>query len=244
MTFELFPVIDIMLGLYEKPRTAVRFTAYLKTLQGNTKGDLEVPIGGFNPMAKEHAISKLMELKMVNAEAIIRETLFKINKELKEKNPLTFKVALNLSDDLKGGWTNRYTTDYDSKFKLNALITRNFCVPVFWTSEDFNNEMITQRTREYCYRSIYWSSHDKPKTLADHIEQEIEVAKRTGNKTKTVCQFDALNIFYEKNKTNSDWLTIFNFLYGDNAVVSLGNPPLGIKEDNAGFIFAIWKSMQ
>jgi hypothetical protein len=243
VNFELLPLIDIMLGLYEKSLTGGRFSEYLKTVRGKTKSDLDIPIGGFNPMAKEHAIEKLCGLKELNAEEIISEILMKINNDAGEKNLSTFKVALNLADDLKGGWTNRFTTDYDSKFKLHPLITRNFCVPVFWTSEDFNKEMIIQRTQEYCCRTIFRLSHAKPKTLPDHIEQETEVARRTGNKTMPSFDFDVLNRFCEKNKNNSDWLTIFNFLYGDNAVVSMGNTPLGIKDDYAGFVFAICKSL-
>jgi hypothetical protein len=244
MKFELLPVLDIMLDLYEKPRTVERFREYLQTLQGDTKGDLVVPIGGFNPMAKDHAIAKLQELKKLNAERIIEETLFIINKETPKENPSTIKVAFNLADDLKGGWTNRYTTDYDSKFKLNALIKRNFCIPIFWTSEEFDQEIIIQRTKEYCYRILFWLSHDKPKTLENHIEQEIMVAKKTGNKIAESLDMKLLNDFYEKHKSNSEWLTIFNFLYGDNAVASLGNMPLGIAEDYGGYKFAIHKAMK
>ena len=68
MQFELLPVIDIMLDLYEKPRTAERFQEYLEVLQGGTKGDLVIPIGNFNPMAKEQALQKLIELKTLHAE--------------------------------------------------------------------------------------------------------------------------------------------------------------------------------
>ncbi|MES1224247.1 MAG: hypothetical protein ABUT20_52620, partial [Bacteroidota bacterium] len=146
MIFKVLPVIDIMLSLYEKPRTAERFQEYLKTLQGDTKGDLIVPIGGFNPMAKEHAVSKLQELKSLNAEEIMSETLAQVNQKTSLHKAVDFKVALNLADDLKGGWTNHFTTDFDSKFKTDALVRRNFCVPVFWTSEDFDQQKIIQRT--------------------------------------------------------------------------------------------------
>ncbi|MBS1933317.1 MAG: hypothetical protein JST96_04905 [Bacteroidetes bacterium] len=238
MKFELLPVIDIMLDLYEKPATVERFHEYLQTLQGETKGDLSVPIGGFNPMAKEYAITKLRELKKTDVEKIIAETLQLINEDVSDLPSTVFKVALNLADDLKGGWTNHFATDYDSKFKMNALIKRSFCIPVFWTSEDFNQQMIIQRTKEYCYRTVYRLAHDKPKTLKDHIDQEIMVAKRTGYKIILDFDFNSLNDFYEKNKDCTEWITIFNFLYGDNAVESLGNIPLGIKEDYAGFKFA------
>ena len=56
MSFELLPIIDKMLDFYQNPRNSDRFQVYLKMLQGDTKGDLVLPIGGFNPMAKEHIL--------------------------------------------------------------------------------------------------------------------------------------------------------------------------------------------
>ena len=50
MTAELLPIIETMLDFYQKPRAPERFHAYLQLLQGNTKNDLVLPIGGFNPM--------------------------------------------------------------------------------------------------------------------------------------------------------------------------------------------------
>ncbi len=134
MKFQVIPVIDAMLELYQKPLTPARFQDYLKLLQGETKGDLALPLGGFNPMAKEHAREKLQELKALGAEAIAAEVSNDLNKRLSlQQADKVIGIAVTLSDDLKGGWTNRYTSDYDSKFKINALLSRNFCTPVFWT---------------------------------------------------------------------------------------------------------------
>ena len=111
MTFEPLPIIEKMLELYQKPRNFDRFQNYLSLLQGETKGDLAVPIGGFNPMAKEHVLEKLAQLKALNAEQIIENTIFELNKSeiLRGYDEAVFKVSLTLSDDLKGGWTNHYT---------------------------------------------------------------------------------------------------------------------------------------
>ncbi len=239
MKFELLPVTDIMLELYKMSLSKERFEAYLKMLRGDTKDDMAIPIGGFNPMAKEHAIQKLTELKKLNAEEIIQNTLSELNNRLYEEiNPAIFKVALNLSDDLKGGWTNRYTHDYDSKFKINALVTRNFCVPVFWTSEEFTEELIAERTAQYVYRTVYWLTNPKPKTLKEHIEQEKFVAKNVVRK-KPAANIDmqTLNTFYKKHEDTTEYHPIFNFLYGDAASMSLEFSAYGINEEMAGFKF-------
>src|ERR1700752_1285975 len=114
MTFELLPILDKMCELYEKPANIDRFNQYLQLLIGDTDNDLATPIGAYNPMAKEHVLHRLNELRELKAEVLVQDTLAKLNKEIGDiKNTDTFKVALCLSDDLKGGWTNRYTSDYD-----------------------------------------------------------------------------------------------------------------------------------
>ena len=106
------------------------------------------------------------ELKKLDAEKIIEETLNDLNENNLSKNSnRNFKVAINLSDDLKGGWTNRFTSDYDSKYKINGLFSRNFCTPIFWSSEIFTEDIIRQRTLEYTFRTVYWLNNPKPKTL-------------------------------------------------------------------------------
>lgn len=239
MKFELLPTVDVMLGIYKMPLSMERFNAYIKILQGNTKDDLVMPVGGFNPMAKDHAIQKLEELKALQAEAIIQKTLSAINTKFSNhKNPGVFRVALNLSDDLHGGWTNRYTSDYDSKFKINALVNRKFCTPIFWTSENFTAELIEERTLEYVYRTVYWQSNPKPKTLEDHIVQEKFVAENIGRKSSTKINTESLESFYKKHHQSEEYHIIFNFLYGDAASKSLEFPTHGIIEEMAGFKYS------
>jgi hypothetical protein len=240
MTFELLPIIDTMLNLYEMPLNQERFQAYLKILQGDTKGDLKMPIGGFNPMAKPHIKEKLIELKKLGAENIIQETLATLNTRFDKLNKGTYQVALNLSDDIAGGWTNHYTSDYDSKFRLNALVERQFCVPIFWASEQFSEALIRQRTEEYVLRTIYWLDHTKPLTLKDHIEQEKFVAKNSpfSNDGRMQQDIEKLDAFYKKNQDATNYSIIFNFLYGDKAASAFNFPTFGIGGEMAGFMYA------
>jgi hypothetical protein len=237
MVFQLLPILSIMRDFYQKPRNPERFQTYLQLLQGNTKGDLVLPIGGFNPMGKEHVLEKLNALDALNAEQIIENTLLEFNKK-QNKTPI-FKVALNLSDDLHGGWTNRFTTDYDNKFKINALVSRQFCTPVFWTSEEYDAALIKKRTLASLYRTLYWSTHPKPTTLKDHIEQEKYVAQQVGFKEELPdIDFKKWADFYQKHADSDDYSLIFNFLYGDKVCEALGFGCFGIGEERAGFWFA------
>jgi hypothetical protein len=93
MKFQLIPIIDRMLQLYAEPPSPIRFQKYLGMLQGDTKGDLALPIGGNNPMAKQHVSDKLNELKELGAEEIIKNALAEVNKIFKEENKHgTFKI--------------------------------------------------------------------------------------------------------------------------------------------------------
>jgi hypothetical protein len=240
MHFELLPILDLMLDFYQKPRDFDRFQEYLSLLQGDTKGDMARPIGGFNPMAKAHILEKLTALKDLDAEKIMAESLAKVFP--KQKNAPVFKVSLTLADDWKGGWTNHFTADFDSKFKLNPLVTRQFCTPVFWTSENFDATIIAQRTIEYAFRTSYWfDKKTKPITLKDHFEQELFVAKkRTPQYKSQKMPFDTvfLQNFYKKHADSDDYALIFNFFYGDAASESLGFKTFGVTEEMAVFKYA------
>jgi hypothetical protein len=240
MKFELLPTIDLMYELYEKPRSIERFNEYLKTLQGDSKGELIMPVGGFNPMAKEHILDKLTTLKNLSAEKIMQEALADLNQKFKNKaSERTFKVALNLSDDLKGGWTNRYTSDYDSKFKINALVQRGFCTPIFWTSESFYSDLIQERTLEYAYRTIYWLDKPKPLTLEAHLAQEIFVAQNINYANQVMpSDFSKTEKFFKQNMNSDNYQLIFNFFYGDEASQSLAFVTYGIAEEINGFEYA------
>jgi hypothetical protein len=244
MRFTLLPILDLMLDFYQQPRGLERFQTYLKTLQGDTQNDLALPIGGFNPMAKEHILDKLRQLKELSAEEIMENALQDLNQKFAQPNPDShFKVALNVSDDLKGAWTNQFTSDYDSKFGFSGLIKRDFCVPVFWTSEDFTPEKIKQRTLEYALRTIYWLSKPKPKTLAEDLAQEIFVASQipVQNQEQT-ADFADFDKFYTENQNSDNYHLIFNFFYGNQAAESLGFPVYGLFKNSTGFDYARYRA--
>lgn len=196
-----------------------------------------MPISGFNPMAKDHLLGRLKELKSLGAEQIIEETIndLKGNHLLKSSN-IIFQIAINLSDDLKGGWTNRFISDYDSKFKIHGFFSKNCCVPFFWTSESFTKYKIKERTLEYIFRTVYWLTNPKPQTLKEHLAQETFVTGQARSKDKfQKTDFMQLDKFYKDNEGTDNYHIIFNFFYGDEASRSLGFPSYGIMENMTGF---------
>jgi len=231
MKFQLKPILSEIKDLYSKPISTERFKEYISKLQGGTKGDLALPIAGFNPMAKEHILQKISELEGHKAETIMEETIKEFNIKLDDSHSKEITVVLNIADDLKGGWTNFFSTDFDSKFKLNAFVSRKFCVPYFWTSESYSRELIKSRTLEYLNRTLYRLNNPQPKTLEEHLEQEIFSVTVENNcyQNYKEANFRKIENYYSENKQSEEYDRIFNFFYGDEGSESLGYKKYGIE---------------
>jgi len=245
MNFEILPTLDIMKELYSQPLTGQRFKDYLRELQGGTRGELVLPIAGFNPMAKGHILKKIKELEVLNAEQVMEEVAQKLNATLNSTENRTIKIALNLADDLKGAWTNRHSTDFDSKFKINAFVERGFCTPYFWTSEEYTTDLIKERVQNYLNRTIFWMKNGRTKTLEDHLNQEVFVMKSSERKASQLSTQEIENIhtFYLNHKDTDDYSMIFNFFYRDDVSESLGYQSYGIGDVN-GFEYAEYLNTQ
>ena len=244
MKFKVRPILTEIKELYQQEISVDRFKNYLNKLQGSSKADLILPIAGFNPMAKEHVLQKVSELEELQAEELMLEVVETFNKNLEAKINVKqddeFLVVLNLADDLKGAWTNRYTTDFDHKFKLNAFVTRKFCTPYFWSSENYTKDLIVSRTKASLCRTLYWVNNSKPITLEDHMKQETFVAEK--------CELDLrksegepfveIKKFFSEHKDSEEQDLIFNFFYGDGASESLAYKQYGIK-NITGFDLAV-----
>lgn len=230
MKFKLRPILSEIKELYQQPISEGRFTDYLNKLQGKNKNDLILPIAGFNPMAKEHVLHKIAELEALQAEELMQQVIKDFN-EQDHVGDGEFIVVLNLADDLKGAWTDSYTTDFDSKFKLNAFMKRKFCTPYFWTSEEYSKEKIISRTKEYLFRTKYCLTKPKPKTLEDYFQQELFVAKNCNHCFEPVeeSSFIDIALFYSKHKLSEAQDLIFNFFYGDDASEYLQYKQYGIR---------------
>ena len=247
MRFILRPILSEIKEFYQNPISKDRFKEYLSKLQGDTKGDMVLPISGFNPMAKDHLLLKIEELEHLHTEDIMEETIEDCNKVLAESIDISedeIVVVLNIADDLKGSWTNYYTTDFDSKFKLNAFVNRNFCVPYFWTSEGYTQETIRKRTKEYLYRTLYRLNNANPVSLEEHFDQEVFVAAKSMTTIGDIdkSSLEAIEKFYLEHKDSEEYNLIFGFFYGDQGSESLNYMTFGIN-GITGYDYAKYKSV-
>src|SRR5262245_26367395 len=111
MELEFVRLLHIQRELYRMPRGMERFQAYLKTMVDANTGDLALPLVAMNPMGKDHVpalIDRLLELRADD----VGEAAVSMAGEKITDVPGQFKVGLVVSDDLRGGWTERYTSEF------------------------------------------------------------------------------------------------------------------------------------
>ena len=105
MQVEFVRLLQVQRDLYTLPRGMDRFHAYIDTLRGDD-GELALPLVPMNPMGKEHVPALLDEYIRLEADAVAERAIADIGARYPDVSA-SFKVALVMADDLKGGWTNR-----------------------------------------------------------------------------------------------------------------------------------------
>ena len=242
MPFESLPVLDIMIQFYQQERGRKRFEEYLALMYDKKDDALKLPLPLFNPMGKDHVPEKLNELKNLNVESIIEECCRKVSNVLAASEqilPHSYNVSLSLADDLMGGWTNKYSTDYSNCFAPKGLLNRHFVTPIFWTSETYNEAQIRQRVSKTLWRTVYHLQNAYSTNLLEHLQQEAFVIDQIGFNAPAVHhdEYQLIVDFVRQEKNSESRAKIITFLYGDQAAKSLGYLPLGFNENN-GFELA------
>ncbi len=228
LAFTVYPILSFIEDLYQMPIGEKRFKHYLQKLQGTDKNDLKAPIMGYNPMAKEHALLQIKELQQLGAESKAKHIIETIN----TYHPInqSFQVIINLADDLRGAWSEKHATEFDSKFRFEGIYNKGFCTPYFFTSEELNESIISQRIKEAIYRTIYWIKNKDEKDLDYFFKQEVFVSQQCKTTAHNVKQHNVndLDLFLNTHRSATDYNLIFNFFYGDEASEKLGYKTYGI----------------
>jgi hypothetical protein len=144
MIFNYIPILDEMLRLYQKPRTIEdRFVPYMKLVQTPDQKDMARPLAFFNPMAKDHILEKLVEMKKNGFEKQMEKFC-----KFYSTDGVELDFYFNLADDIGGGWTNREST-HELSLKISPYLKRNCGVVVFYASEVVTENLIQERIEFY-----------------------------------------------------------------------------------------------
>jgi hypothetical protein len=237
MPFVLEPLLETQIALHHVPRGPARFDAYIAaTVGGATKtADLKHPhLVSMNPMGKEHVTTMLETYRDLGAEAVVQGVLDALNVRLPCDR--TVLVGIVAVDDLKGGWTNSYLNDSGFRFKplLDDGDRITLVVPL-WTTRTPSIAELEMLTLESAYRTLYKLRHGDAVNLREMMRQEGFAAAFAGRHLRLeIADLEYSRAVMHEYLDSTHVPTQFACLYGDEAAVSVGYPPLGFSS-HAGF---------
>lgn len=229
MRLDYVPLLKIQRDLYELPRGFERFREYLRTMTDPESGDLKFPLVAMNPMGKDHLPPFLDHLLAIDADGIAAHALAEADGGLRDL-PGEYRACLVVSDDLKGGWTNRYASEYSYRFEQRAYYRRAWLAAILWTSETYDTTGIRQELLQCVYRVAYVQRHGAPRTLGDMLAQESYAMRHAGASTPRLDDDDLVYTreVLREYSSATDRATVIAALFGDGAARDLGYPPLGL----------------
>lgn len=241
MKLSFLPLLQIQRDLYAVPRGMERFREYIKTMTDPDTGDLALPLVAMNPMGKDHIPALIDEYIALGAEKIAADALDDVRRATASAvADRDYQVALVVSDDLKGGWTNRWASEFGYRVEGGAILKRGFITGILWTSEPASATRVRDEVLTCIYRAEYLQTHPAPKTLRGMLAQEGYATARAGCTTPSL---DAEDLAYtrtviEPHLDAHDRATVMACLFGDTAANALGYPPQGLTE-RAGLALAL-----
>ncbi len=228
-------LLQIARDLHDLPRGMERFQEYLSTILNETRDDAKYPpLSAMNPMGREHVSARLDELIALDAEAVAADAAHEAAKHFPEIDG-RYQHGLVVVDDLRGGWTNRYTVDAGVRFgDSHALMKRGWLSTLLWVSEPATADGVRRAVLASVFRYLYRVGREAPRTLRQMMAQEGVVGQFAGW-TPTL---DADDLEYSREVLgpyldSDDWTVCIAALFGDEAARSLGYPPLGVSANAA-----------
>ena len=241
MTLSFVPLLRVQRELYAMPRGMERFREYIKTMTDADTGDLALPLVAMNPMGKDHVPALIDEYLALGAEdigaAAVRDADVRRASAVADRE---YKVALVVSDDLKGGWTNRWTSEYSHRMEGAAITRRGWLVGLLWSSEPASAQNVRVAVLTSIFRAEYLQTHRAPVTLGEMLHQEGYAMWRAGC---TTPHLDDEDLAYTRSvieplRGAKDRATVMACLFGDTAAKALGYPPQGLS-DRGGLALAL-----
>ncbi len=228
MGLALLPLLAAQRELLEQPRSVARFRSYLNTMLDD-HGEMALPLSAFNPMSKPHVAALLDTLIAADAEGLAREVLTEAATRLGTFTP-DLRVGIVLVDDALGGWTNRYLSDLNHRIDNAGELKRRFATAYVWSGEEPSLAGVRTELCKVVYRAAYKQQHGYPKTLAQILIHE-GLASRFAAEHPTSADLALLPQLWPliaQHRHTTATPPIFTCLYGDEAAISVGYPPLGV----------------
>jgi hypothetical protein len=192
-----------------------------------------------NPMGKDHVPALLDLLLTMEAETAAGHVIAEASRALAVV-PGDFKLGLVVVDDLMGGWTNRYASEFFHRFEGTAAYKRGWMSAWIWSSEVPTLQAIREEVMGVIFRAAYVLEHGASLNLAAMLAQEGYVMAMAGCSGPSL---DAPDLDYTREVLQphlqaTDLPTLIPCLFGDPAARALGYPPQGLSP-RAGLALAL-----
>lgn len=250
MLLEYVPLLRQQRDLYTLPRGRERFVEYLRTMRSCDGDGLDLPpLVTMNPMAREHVPRILDQLLAIDAGAIAARAVADAAGELADV-PGTYHLGLVIADDLLGGWTNRYASEFNVRFPPLRISPAGIQAPkwsqqvwltgVLWSSEAVSPGIVREATLSAVYRAAYIIRYGHARTLADRMAQEGWVMAQAGCVEPILGddEVSGTRRLLADLLEADDMPTAVECLFGDVAAHSLGFTPRGLAP-RAGLALAL-----
>jgi hypothetical protein len=240
LTLRYLPLLQVQRDLYNVPRGMERFRAYIAAMVDAETGDLALPLVAMNPMGRDHVPAIIEAYMAFDAESTAERATHDAAGRLSEIAG-DFRAGLVVSDDLKGGWTNRFASEFSHRFEGRAMFRRGWAVGVLWTSDPPSAAAPREAVLTAIYRAAYTSRHGLPRTLGEMLAQEGWVTARAGCRAPRLEHDD---LAYTRDVIRpllhaSDRATQMACVFGDACARAFGYEPRGLS-DRAGLALALF----
>lgn len=251
MRIEYIPLLKLQRDVYRMPRGFDRFKHYLQTMVNDTGDDLSIPpLVIINPMAREHVPELLDQYLALNADQVAASAVAEVESELASVTS-DFRMSLVIADDLKGGWTNRYATEFGLRCGVSersgakAVSRAMWLAPVLWSSEPADLTTVQEEVMMAAFRSSYRLQHGPARTVAEMLAQEGYCMAKAGCARPML---DDEEIEYTReviapHLEARDMPTAIACLFGDAGAQSLGFQSYGLSH-RAGLALALHDALK
>jgi hypothetical protein len=232
MQLTYVPLLQQERELYRRPRDYKRFKAYLHLTIDFQAERVRLPTLLMNPMAREHVAEFLDALLALDAEGVGERAMREAAPHVADV-PGSYRVALVVIDDLKGGWTNRFACEYAQRAAAPAPPGQAYldwlAVPL-WVSEPPSAPGVREGVLTTIYRAAHVHRQGPPRTLRELMAQEGRVMALAGC---TRPALDPEDLEYSRWVLGplldaTDMPTAIECLFGDAAGRTLGFTPRGL----------------
>ncbi len=223
------PLLQLQRDLYRLPLGTERFRKYIQTMVDAETGDLELPLVAMNPMAKDHVPAFLDSLLACDADGVGARATAEAARSLGGRMG-NYRTCLVASDDLKGGWTNRWAAEHSYRFGQRPLYRRCWIACLLWTSDRYTPERIREEVLQCFFRAAYVEAHGEAETLDELMAQEGHAMHMAGSLEPAL---EPADMAYTEEvlapyRGLKDHPTVMASLFGDEAARQLGHRPLGL----------------